>query len=399
MSLDGHPIALLSEELGVLTDLANKLQADPTTQDKALAAARDKVQGQGARYVLAIYELEIGRQRKDDGLRAEALDVLIASKLTPAERLASYLGVRGFIAFQQRDFSRAGALWSRQLQLKPGDANVLANLAQVRQAQGDAAGSVDLLPRAAAARAASGEKPSEDLSQLLLSSAYNGHLVKPTVEAALALVGAYPSQDNWRLSLVAYRQLVAPSGEFEIDLLRLMRFTGSLTRAEEYQRLAQLLEHSGRSAEAKAVLEDGISRRLLNPGQSPIREILAEIDRFIPQERARLGTAGGRGFATASPAQALAVADSLVGAGRVEDGVALYRSLLARPDIDRAQVNTHLGMALMAAGRDAEAVSSFRAAAAESGAGADQAARYADLAAFWLTRLTQPASAIATVRR
>jgi tetratricopeptide (TPR) repeat protein len=390
MELDGVPLSLSRDELAAVTDLADRLRSPRAVQDRALAVARQKAHGRDARYVLALYELEIARQRKDDALRAEALDALIASGLVSGERLAADLEERGGIAFQQHDYARAGALWSRELQLKPNDANLLSNLAQVRQAQGDAAGAADLLQRSAASRAASGRKPTEILARQMLSTAYNAHLLKPTADAALALVAAYPSADNWRLSLLAYRQLGAPAGEFEIDLLRLMRATFSLTRPEEYQRLAQLLEHSGRPTEGRAVLEEGISRQLLDPGQPTIRDILAELDRFIPQERARL----------AKPnlvMQTLAAADSLGAFGRHAEAIALYRGLLAKPGIDAAQVNVHLGTALLAAGRQAEAESRFRSAAADPGAG--QPAHYADLAAFWIARLTPPSPALAAVRR
>ena len=316
MELDGVLLSLSRDELAAVTDLADRLRSPRAVQDRALAVARQKAHGRDARYVLALYQLEIARQRKDDALRAEALDALIASGLVSGERLAADLEERGGIAFQQHDYARAGALWSRELQLKPNDANLLSNLAQVRQAQGDAAGAADLLQRSAASRAASGRKPTEILARQMLSTAYNAHLLKPTADAALALVAAYPSADNWRLSLLAYRQLGAPAGEFEIDLLRLMRATFSLTRPEEYQRLAQLLEHSGRPTEGRAVLEEGISRQLLDPGQPTIRDILAELDRFIPQERARL----------AKPnlvMQTLAAANSLGAFGRHAEAIAL----------------------------------------------------------------------------
>ena len=95
MELDGIPLAVTRDELAALTDLANRLEAPPGPQDRALAIARGKAQGRDARYVLALYELEIGRQRKDDALRAQALDELIASGRAPAGRLARYLEMRG----------------------------------------------------------------------------------------------------------------------------------------------------------------------------------------------------------------------------------------------------------------------------------------------------------------
>ena len=95
LTLDGTTFALSPDELDRLTALGGVVHtSDRGAQDRALAAARSIANSADARYVLAIYQLEIGRQRQDDALRAPALDVLIADRVTPRDRLASYLGVR-----------------------------------------------------------------------------------------------------------------------------------------------------------------------------------------------------------------------------------------------------------------------------------------------------------------
>ena len=210
---------------------------------------------------------------------------------------------------------------------------------------------MDLLDRAIAARAAPGQKGPETWYRQRLSIAQQGNLVTPGIAAARALVGAYPTQENWRIALVVYRQLGTFDEGFEVDLLRLMRQVGVFTQAAEYQRMAQLLKMSGEAAEAKAVLAEGIGRGLLDPGTSPTREIIAEVDRAAAKLRS-----GG----AARPAQ---------------------------PDKAGAQVR--LGVSQLLAGRRGEAEAAFRAAATDALAG-----RYADLAFFWLATLGQsgPAS-------
>ena len=142
--------------------------------------------------------------------------------------------------------------------------------------------------------------------------------------------------------------------------------------------MAQLLNQAGAAAEAKAVLDEGLARGLINAGELPTREIIAEVDRAVPRERLRL----------AAP-PALGVAESLVAARRYDEAIALYRAALARPAADAAALNTRLGMALVLAGRRADAEAAFRLAAADT-APATQPGRYADLASFWLAWLAQP---------
>lgn len=345
MEIGGSKLAVSPQEMRVLSALGNLARgAQSARQDRALADARRVANGRDARFALALYELEIGNRRGDDAMRAGALDVLIASPLTRPERLAGHLAVRGQIAYRAGDFDTAGKLWERLAELTPVDPDALANLAQVRLAQKDAPGAMDLLTRAIAARAALGQPVAEGWYRQRLSIAQQGSLVAPGIDAARALVGAYPTPENWRIALVVYRQLVAAEGAIEIDLFRLTRHVGALTKAAEYQRMAQLLNQAGEPREAKAVLDEGVKRGLLDAAVSPNREIIAEVERSIA--KARPGAA-----ARAEP-----------------------------PNAAAAQVQS--GVARLNAGQHGDAEAAFRAAADDPAGG-----HYADLGFFWLAWL------------
>ena len=347
MELRGSRLALSPEELRALSNLGHLARSGQNgRQNRALAEARRVANGRDARYVLALYELEIGTRRGDDAMRAQALDALIASQLTRRDRLPGRLAARGQIAYRAGDFDTAGRLWARLAELTPSDPDVFANLAQVRLAQKDAPGAMDLLTRAIAAREAFGQAASEGWYRQRLGIAQQGNLVAPGIDAARALVSAYPTPANWRAALVVYRQLAAPEGAFEIDFLRLMRHVSVLAQAAEYQRMAQLLRQSGEPREAKAVLDEGIARGLLDAGTSPTREIIAEVDRAVAEVRS--GSA-------------------------------------ARSELpSKAGAQVRLGTSQLFAGQRAEAEAAFRSAAGDPAGG-----RYADLAFFWLTSLAQ----------
>jgi tetratricopeptide (TPR) repeat protein len=394
LELDGTPISVPARELEKLSLLGTAVRGPSRgVQDVALAAARLAVTSTAGRQIMARYELELGRQRGDNALRARALDELIVNPLTPRLRLPGHLSVRGDIAYQLGDLETAGRLWAQLLEINPNDADILSNLAQVRQAQHDATGAAALLERAIAARAASAQPVSEIWYRQRMSVAYQGRLVRPTIAAAQSLVSTYPTARNWRDALVVYRQLVAPQDSFEIDLLRLMRAVGAFARASEYQRLAQLLTRAGAAAEARAVLDDGLARGHLNAGESPTREIIAEVERAIPRDRSRLETMRAQ-----APANDLSLADSMAGSGRHAEAAALYRAALRRPGVNAAEVNIRLGMALLLAGQRAQAEAAFRQAASDAAAIA-QPGRYADLAQFWLAWLAQPPASASVAPR
>jgi tetratricopeptide (TPR) repeat protein len=346
LTLDGRTFAISPSELIRLTDLGRTVHSrNRGAQDSALAAARAVANSRDARYLLAIYQLEIGRLRQDDALRAQALDVLIPDRQTPSERLPAYLGLRGDIAFRGGDYAAASALWGRLAGLQPENPQTLVNLAQVRAAQQDAEGAIALIRRAIAAHR-TGPSP-EGWYRQWLTIAHNAHLLVQGAGAGHALVTAYPTPENWRFALVAYRQLAAPQGGAEIDLFRLMRAAGVLAHSDEYQRLTQLLLREGLAVEAKAVLDEGVSRGIVNGIEAPIPDIRREIDRALQPQRARP--------ASAAPT-------------------------------DGAAVGYRLAVGLALAGRRPEAETALRAIA---GGPSGDGRFYPDLALFWLDWLAR----------
>ena len=387
LQINGRSLALSRLEMDRLGEVRSVLHgAAPGVQDRALRAARSVVNSTDARYVLALYQLEIGQQRRDDPLRAEALDVLIASRDTPAEKIPDYLAIRGDIAFRNRDYAVASSAWTRVAELRPDDPQSLNNLAQLRNVENDPAAAVDLMARAIAAHQSRAQVAPENWYRQWLSIAYNGHLVEQGAAAAHALITAYPTPANWRLGLVAFRQLAPPQEGAEIDLLRLMHVAGALTQPAEYQRFAQLLRVAGLPVEGKAALEEGVSRGVVSRRQSPTREILAELDRAIARPPA------------ARPSSPSAGADLLFGQARYAEAASAYRAALRSAGADAAPLSLRLGMALSLAGRRDEAGAAYRA-LVDAPAGGAASLWYADLARFGLVWLAQPADAAQTVTR
>jgi tetratricopeptide (TPR) repeat protein len=295
MELGGDRLSVSQEEMQRLSDLGNALTATPALQDRALDAARRVANSPDARHAFASYALEIAQRRHDNVLRAEALDILIASRRTRPERLPAYLAARGDIAYRAGDYALASTHWTRVAQLQPSDPQSLMNLAQVRQALQDPAGAIALIRRAIALPRPGNAPVPETWYRQWLSIAYNGHQLGQTAAAGQALLAAYPAPANWRFALVAYRQLLANQEAAEIDMLRVMRAARAFTQSAEYQRLAQLLLRAGRPAEARETLDDGIVRGIVSRDTSPIPEIGREIERARAGQTApsSLLTAGG----------------------------------------------------------------------------------------------------------
>jgi tetratricopeptide (TPR) repeat protein len=346
LELGGRPLALTQQEQDCLLELGRTRTMSRSFQSRALAAAERAVRTPDARYLLAIYQLELSGQWGDDALRRRALDTLIATPRVPPEKLADYLAMRGGAAYRAGDHAASAADLARVLELRPGDGQTMMNLAQARIGLGDGAGAVSLIRRAIAGRSAAAGPVPEVWYRQWLSIAFNAREREQGTAAALALVEAYPTAENWRLALSLYRQLAEPQGGAEIELLRLIQSVGAMTRADEYQRFSQLLLQAGLADEARAVLEGGVASGVVPRDQPPTPEILREI------ARAAQGRGQRRAFEPDPAALALRAAAGHASAGRQAQAVAVFRLIVDAP-------------------------------ATEAGGG------YGDIARFWLAWLTR----------
>lgn len=377
LELNGRTLALSPPEMAALSVLRGTLSGRQRgQQDNALERARRVAQSPDARYVLALYQLEIAQQRSDDVLRAEALDVLIAAGDNPPDKLAGYLSVRGGIAYRAGDVATAKTLWTRVLAMKPDDPAALSNMALILQKENDPKGAAELLERVINGNLAAGRPVSESLYRQWMSAAHQARLTPAGIDAAHALVRAYPTPGNWRDALVVYRQLAQPVDRMEIDLLRLMRVARALTKAPEYQRMSQLLIQAGFGAEARQVVDEGSARGVLDPFDDMTLAITAEADRAIGKEKARIAQPRRPG------ATGLDLPDSLTGMGRHAEAIPLYRAAIARAGPDATEAKLHLAMALRLSGQHAEAAALFRELASRPGP-------YRDIAIFWSDWLAQ----------
>lgn len=279
MELGGRALNVLPEEVTRLSELGRIPPSNRARQDRALADAERIVRSVDGRYVLAIYLLEIARQRGDEAMRMRALDMLIAAPGIPPEKQAIWLGQRAAIAQRAGDAALAARLFERALALQPADPQAMVNLAQAWMAAGRSEEAAALMRRAIDAAPAAGFAIPESWLRQRLSIAFNSGSAAETRLAALALVEARPTPANWRDALSTYRQRVARSAPDEIAVLRLMRETGALRRGEEFLRLSQLLLRAGDPGQARAVLDDGMAKGLLARDRTPVPEILREIHR------------------------------------------------------------------------------------------------------------------------
>lgn len=328
LDLGGRRLAVTPLEMRALLELGSLVHSENRSrQDRALAAARSASSTGDGRFVLATYELEIGKIRGDDQMRVRALATLTASDLLSPDRLTSHLALLGQLAFKSGDLADARGAWECILRRSPERHATLAALAQIDLKEAKWHAAMYKLNRAIDLAVGSGTKAPESWYQQQLSAAQQGRLVTEGLDAARALVTVFPTRANWRAALIVTRDLAASSGPAEIDLLRLMLYAGVLQQSAEYLRLAQLLRADGDAAEALETLRKGVSAGLIDVRRSPAREIMTEVTRTL----AKPSSPDSSVSAASDGAVDLRFAFDTLVAGRPDEAVKLFRQTASSP--------------------------------------------------------------------
>ncbi|HEX8261531.1 MAG TPA: tetratricopeptide repeat protein [Allosphingosinicella sp.] len=375
---------LSKEERAALLPVQTAITAkDWATAQASLPAAVAAAQGPDARYAVGRFQLEIGLGTNNVQMQAQGLDNLIASGQVPAADLPVIYRNQAVLANNAGDKAKAEAAFGRVVELSPNDPEALINLAQVKNDLKKPKEAVQLLSRAIEMKRASGQTVDESWYKYALKLAFDGRRDPALRQSSMALsrqlVAAYPTKENWRDALLIFRDSSSLDAAAELDVLRFMRASGALAGERDWFDLADGLYRAGNYGEAKAVLDDGVAKRMIDPKKAAFAELIRLNNARLNGDRASLAGEETKAMAGASGALALKIGDAFYGYGEHAKAIALYRAALAKGGVDANLVNTRIAMALLASGDRAGAEAAFK---SLSGA-------RADLGAFWLAWLAR----------
>jgi tetratricopeptide (TPR) repeat protein len=366
--------------LPVQTAIAAK---DWATAQTALSAATSAVTSPGGRYAVGRFQLEIGVGTNNIALQSQGLDNLIASGQVGAVDLPVIYRNQGVLANNAGNKAKAEAAFTKVVELTPTDPEALIQLAQLKKDLKKPAEAVQLVSRAIDLQRATGQPVKESWYKFALKEAFDGRknpaLREASQKLSRELVTAYPTKENWRDSLLIFRDTNNLDSAADLDLLRFMRASGALAGERDWYDLVDGLYKNGNYAEAKAVLDEGSSKRMIDPKKAAFAELIRLTSARMNGDRASLPGEESKAMAAAGGASALKIGDAFYGYGDHAKAIGLYRAALTKGGVDANLVNTRLAMALLASGDRAGAEAAFR-----SLTGTRQ-----NLGAFWLAWLAR----------
>lgn len=352
------------------TELQKAVNANDVANIPAkLAAAQAVATTKEDHYAIGQLQLKAALAAKDNNAAAVAVDAIAASGFLDGAKTAQLYDALGVQFYNAKDYARASSLFERAAAADPRSPEPLKMLAEARNASGQGAQGAVALQKSIQLSAAAGQKPGEEVYKRALGMAYDAK--SPTaIELGRLWVAAYPSADSWTNAIAIYRNMMHPEVGSTLDLLRLMRAAGALTRPGDYALYATAAADQGNFAEAQAVISEGIAAKKVEPGSAQFRDIVSGLKAKPKATAADLAAA----VKTAPAGRTLiGIGDRYYGLGDYAKAVETYRLAITKGG-DANLANLHIGMALARSGDKAGAT-----AALNSVTGS-----YADIAKFWL---------------
>jgi len=321
-------------------------------------------------------KIGIAQATKDNAVLKEGLEGALATGLATTEQTISFTRALAGLAVQANDYQGAEKYYARLAQLQPNDAEVVSDLAKIYVKNRRVPEAMATLKQAITTVEASGKKPEEGLYGSRLQLAYDNKLTSEIDPAAQALVKAYPSSRNWENAVQIFRSGKTIDAQTDLDAYRLQRAVGALTGEGQYLDYANDAQQRGLPAEAKAVLDEGAAKHVINVGKPNYLELKRLlVPAKIASDRASLPALERQANASTSGRLSRATADGYLSHAEYAKAAALYKQALTKGGENADLVNTRLGFALAMSGDKAGAEAAFKAVSAPP---------RATLAQYWL---------------
>ena len=335
--------------------------------DSELGGAKAKLDAATAAASTPGDKLKLGEMTRTYGvltddlaLQHQGLVQMIDSGVLQPAMLGQVQFLAGVTAYQKADY--AGAV----KYLEPAKAGGYKDpqgllervLADAYKRTGNTAAPLQMAQQDIAAAKAAGTKPSETSIRTALQAAYDSKQAAPANDLAVLLVSNYPSVSAWSNSINVVRQLSSYQKQENLDLMRLMSRSGSMTTRGDYLEYLENADARILPGEALKVIEAGVAAGKISAGD--VAEARQVATGRLSADRASLpALERDARAASASGATVSGAADAFLSYGDAAKAEALYAIALNKSPADPNRLLTRLGIAQIDQGKAAEAQATF----------------------------------------
>ena len=327
-----------------------------TQLDAAAAAAKTD----DDRFVSASVLYDLSKKTGDKAQQNKALEGMLAGNRLPADQRTIIQLALGQAALQANDLAKADQLLTQAVQSAPDNNDGYALLAETKVKEQKPADAVAVFQQAMDRAASKGGKLPADFYGRAINISYTGKLAQANEQLTQAWVAAYPTKDNWRDTIVMWRDLHKPDADLSLDMMRFQHHIGAMKGQADY------LEYSDATYlrlpnEAKTAIDDGVKAGAVNlSANQNAREISGLVNGKIAADKSSLGGSAATAKGPKGTARlAMVVADSYVSYGDYASAIPMYKLALEKGGVDANLVNSRIAVATALSGDKAGAKTIF----------------------------------------
>ncbi len=359
-------------------DVQTALKAGNTADTLAKIAVLDGLATQpDEKYFTAVMRFELSKATKDRVLMRRGINDMIASGSKVMTNIADLQYNAGALAYEANDYADAAAKLADADRSGSKETNRLLLGAESNFKLNQPAAGLALLERGIAEYKASGQTPPVDWYRRAISVSLKAKSPSDVTKWSQLLVKGFPTPENWRDALILFRDSARQDTMVQLDIYRLMRQTASLKGERDFYEYAEVANGKALPGESKSVIEEAFAGNATLKSSRALGELLALANGKIAADRASVSSDDKRGRATADGKIAANTGNAYLAYGEYAKAIELLKLSLSKGNVDKDQVNTRLGIALLKLGQKAEARQAFQSVGGTR----------ADLAKFWLTYL------------
>ncbi|QWC58124.1 hypothetical protein F7D01_14550 [Erythrobacter sp. 3-20A1M] len=207
---------------------------------------------------------------------------------------------------------------------------------------------------------ASTGKPDETLLRSAYVAAFQNELGPEVTKLGEMWVKYYPSPTAWGDVMAGQRNYYTPTEPALLDALRLLARTDALRNERDYNDYINAADARRLPSEVAGVIDRGIAAGKINTGDSFIKEAKTEANSRLASEKADLSSlATDARKSGVSTRLIVAAANSQLSNGKAATAEELYALALQKPDVDKAEALTRMGIAQIDQGKYDEAQATF----------------------------------------
>ncbi len=302
------------------------------------------VENADERFATGNLVLIAGNKTNSPEWQRRGLELMLESGKVAPESVAQFQWFVGNIAFNMGDYNEA-----REALLAAQAAGWTENdpvglIAETYYQQDDVSGAVAFIEGEVADADAAGREVPAQWMLRALQAAYEYGELDPAIDSGLLLVTHQPSETHWMNALQVVNALAEVDESVQLDLLRLMRTTNSLTTAGEYSRYIAAADPRIMSNELDSLLADGLRKGFYEESDPYYIDVRSQIDARMAGDREEAPTMVQEAEADTTGESALLAGDVLLSLSDWAGAEAMYLMAAEKGGVDTNLALLRAGM-------------------------------------------------------